>query len=56
MEIQLFTYKEQAILNYYIRLVNRGIYKIEMVPIKFRNAVELALLDLEPPTPLEGEY
>lgn len=47
--------QSNAIVNYYCRLINRGAYTMEEVPMQFKAAVQERLKDMLPYQPREGE-
>lgn len=49
------SFQSNAIINYYCRLINRGAYELEDVPVQFLSAVKEKLKDMLPYKPREGE-
>lgn len=50
------SFKDQAIINYYARLIQKGAYSLEMVPSMYVKQVKEAYDLLPAYTPREGEF
>lgn len=46
----------KAAVNYYAKLIQRGVYKMEEVPLEMRTAVQKAYDELPPLEKREGEF